>query len=101
MGFFKTDAGRGAIGAGIGSGISLLTGLIGSNQDKQNLKAQANIVAQQNKAAIEVERLRLEQAKLMAQGATSKPMNTTILYGALGLGGVLILGLVVYMVTKK
>jgi len=93
--------------AGLGS--SLLTaggGIYASEQQRRAAQAQADALIQQGMSQIEVQKLILEGKRLDLEaakagvGAGSGAGNKT-LYIALGIGGVVILGLVIFAVTRK
>ena len=98
--FISSEAGGNAIGSLLGLG----TGLIVNNQVKQNAKGQANdaktLAELQLKAQQEAKETALLQLKAQQSGSQNKESNTG-LYIGLGVGGVLILGLVVFLVVKK
>lgn len=102
--FFKSSSGQNIISQGIGALFSFGVSAFGSNQAKQDLKAQANIVAQQGLNQLQVAQegtkqaeLALEAAKLQSTGAG----GNTALYVGLGVVGVVVLGVVIYAVTRK
>lgn len=99
--YFKTDAGSAVIGGGISTLLGVGGGLITSNQERQNLKAQANIVAQQTEAQIKVAELQLQQAQILSQKQTGGAGGNTMLYVGLGIGAVVILGVVIFAVTRS
>lgn len=99
--FFKSEAGQKVIGGGVSSALGLGAGLITSNQQKQNLKSEANIVAQQTAAQIKVAELQLQQAQLLSQKQTGGAGGNTMLYVGLGIGAVVILGVVIFAVTRS
>jgi hypothetical protein len=103
MSFFTTDAGRNTIGAGINSLLSLGVTAVGANQDRKLLAGQANISAQQNQTAIEVERERTRQAQLNLEASRAKApeSGSKALYIGLAIGGVVILGGIIFAVTRK
>ena len=101
MSWFGTESGQSAIGSGINFGLGAIGTAISANQQKQLLKGQANISALQGENALAVERERTKQAELALQAQQPKQGGNTTLYIALGVGGVLILGLVIFAVTKK
>jgi hypothetical protein len=77
----------------------------GSVEQRKASQAQAEALRQQGLSQVEVakimqetERLKLEQAKA---GGGAKAGSNTLLYVGLGVGGFLILGVVIYAVTKK
>jgi hypothetical protein len=90
----------------------LATGLIGGVGDyfgsRNNLKsaqAQADAMVQSGQLSLQAQQLALEGKKIDAQTAlalaSAKPQGNTMLYIALGIGGVLILGVVIWAVTRK
>lgn len=98
--FIKTSAGSEAIGGILGLG----TGLILSNQQKQNAKGQANDAKAIADARVKAEELAFQTAQLQLQaqqGAGGSGKDNTALYIGLGVGGVVILGLVVFLAVKK
>lgn len=101
MSWFGTESGQSAIGSGINFGLGAIGSAISSNQQKQLLKGQANISALQGENALAVERERTKQAELMLQAQQPKQGGNTTLYIALGVGGVLVLGLVIFAVTRN
>lgn len=102
--FFSSQAGQSSIGSGINALLGLGTSAFSANQQKQLLKGQANISAQANQSALAVEQERTRQAQLALQTVQTqgaKGSSNTMLYVALGIGGVVVLGAVIYAVTKK
>lgn len=102
--YFSTEAGQGSIGSGINALLGLGVSAFTSNQQKQLLKGQANISAEANKTALEIEREKTKNTQLQLEALdkqASKSGNNTLLYVGLGVGGFLILGVVIYAVTKK
>lgn len=96
-----------ATGDWIGAGTALLgsvTGFLGSKDQLNAAKANANATLESNKLALEAEKLKLQGVLTMAQiqaQANNKPANNTALYIGLGVGGFVILGLMVFLITKK
>ena len=96
-----------AVGDFITGGTAVIEGIttfLGGKQQEDAIKAQAKAQADASKAQLEIEKIRqqTELAKIEAlksQGAGAK--SNTGLYIGLGVGGVLVLGLVVYLVVKK
>lgn len=98
--FIKSSAGSEAIGGLLGLG----TGLILSNQQKQNAKGQANDAKAIADAQVKAQELAYQTAQLQLQaqqGGGSGAKSNTGLYVGLGIGGAVILGLVVYLAVKK
>lgn len=98
--FINSEAGSQTIGSLVGLG----TGLIVNNQVKQDAKAEANNAQALADKQLQAQQLALQTAQLQLQaqqggGGTTK--DNTALYVGLGVGGVVILGLVVYLVVKK
>jgi hypothetical protein len=88
-------------GAGIITGA---LGLIGGKQQQDAIRAQANAQAQTAQAQLQIAQIN-QQTKLAElealknQGVPAK--SNTALYIGLGVGGVVILGLVVFLAVKK
>jgi hypothetical protein len=98
--FLKSSAGGEAIGSILGLGV----GLIGSNQQKQIAKGQANDAKAIADAQVKAQELAYQTAQLQLQaqqGGGSKDKSNTGLYVGLGIGGAVILGLVVFLAVKK
>ena len=95
--FIKTSGGSQAIAGLIGLG----GGLVMSNQQKQNAKKQSNDAKALAQAQLKAQELALETAKLQAQQGSVQPKSNTGLYVGLGIGGVVVLGLVVFLAVKK
>lgn len=103
-GFFQSSAGQSAVTQGIGALFSFALSAFGSNQAKQNLKGQANIVAQQGQSALAVEQERTKQAQLALEASRNQGTGAggnTALYIGLGVVGVVVLGVVIFAVTRK
>jgi|LakMenE01Jun11ns_1017448.scaffolds.fasta_scaffold8232686_1 hypothetical protein len=98
--FISSEAGGNAIGSLLGLG----TGLIVNNQVKQNAKGEANNAQALADKQIKAQELAYQtaQLQLQAQQGGGKPTKSnTALYVGLGVGGVVILGLVVFLAVKK
>lgn len=102
--FFKSSSGQNIISQGVGALFSFGLSAFGSNQARQDLKAQANIVAQQGQSQLAVAQegtkqaqIALETARLQGSGAG----GSTALYIGLGVVGVVVLGVVIYAVAKR
>ena len=98
--FISSSAGANAISGVLGLG----TGLILSNQQKQNAKGQANDAKAIADAQVRAGELAYQTAQLQLQaqkGGASVPKSNTGLYIGLGIGGAVILGLVVFLAVKK
>jgi len=107
MSFSSMDGYSNAIGD-FTSAIPSLTTLFMANTNTKNLQAQLDAQNKSNETALALKEKDLELAKLgllasqggLANVSGGKSGNTT-LYIALGIGGALILGLVVFLVTRK
>jgi hypothetical protein len=99
--FFKTSAGQQAIGGGINSALGLGTSLVATNQQKQLLKQQAQIEADKAKNQLAIAQLQLEASRAQAQNAGATSSGNSMLYVGLGVGAVVILGIVIFAVTRK
>jgi hypothetical protein len=98
--FINSSAGNSAISGILGIGGGLILG----NQAKQQAKNQANDAKAIADAQVKAQELALQTAQLQLQsqkGGGVKGKDNTALYIGLGVGGVLVLGLVVYLVVKK
>lgn len=98
--FLKSDVGGSAITSLLGLG----TGLVLSNQEKQMAKGEANTAKELADKQIQAQQLAYQTAQLQLQaqqGAGGSSKSNTGLYVGLGVGGVVILGLVVYLAVKK
>lgn len=98
--FINSSAGSQAIDSILGLG----TGLILSNQQKQNAKGEANDAKAIADAQVQAQQLAYQTAQLQLQAqqsAGSSQKSNTGLYIGLGVGGAVILGLVVYLAVKK
>lgn len=97
--FLGSSGGSQAIAGLIGLG----GGLIMSNQQKQNAKKQSNDAKKIAEAQIKAQELAYQtaQLQLQAQQGGGGAKSNTGLYVGLGIGGVVILGLVVFLAVKK
>jgi hypothetical protein len=102
MGFFQSEAGQQSIGGGINALLGLGTSAFTANQQKQLLKGQANLSAQQFKDAMALEQERTKQIELQLQQAKAQPSSgNKTLYIGLAVGGVVVLGGIIFAVTRK
>jgi len=108
MSFSGMDGYSNAFGDWGGSAITGLTTLITKNTDSKNLTAQIDAQNRSNETALALKDKDIELAKLtlsasqggLANASAGKGGNTT-LYIALGIGGALVLGVVIFLVTRK
>jgi hypothetical protein len=91
-----------------GVASSLIGGLgnfFSSENNKKSAQSQAKAMIKSGELSIEAQRLALEGKKIDAQTALAlaqgKPQTNTILYVALGVGAVVVLGVVIFAVTRK
>ena len=78
--------------------------LFSSNQARQDMKAQANMIARQGQDALSVEQERTKQVLLQLEGAKLQGAGAggnTALYIGLGIAGVVVLGVVIFAVTRR
>jgi hypothetical protein len=91
----------GTIGDVIGGGLKFL----GSKEEAKSAQAQADALKSKGYSDVEVAKLMLEGKKLDLQtalaGGDKKSTGNTTLYIALGVGGVVVLGVVIFAVTRK
>lgn len=102
--FFKSSSGQNIISQGVGALFSFGLSAFGSNQARQDLKAQANIVAQQGQSQLSVAQEGTKQAQLALEAAKLQGAGrggSTALYVGLGVVGVVVLGVVIYAVAKR
>jgi hypothetical protein len=91
-----------------GLGTSLLTaggGIYASEQQRKSAQAQADALIAQGMSQVEVQKLILEgkrlDLELAKSGAGGKKAGSKTLYIGLGIGAVVILGVVIFAVTRK
>jgi hypothetical protein len=91
-----------------GLGSALLTvggGIYASEQNRKNAQAQADALIRQGMSQIEVQKLILEGKRLDLEASKNAvaggKSGNTLLYVGLGIGGVLVLGVVIFAVTRK
>ena len=105
MGFFSTDAGQGLIGGGINALLGLGTGLIAANQQKQAAKEIANEAAaqaeRQSQLLQQQQDILYKQLLLKQTPDTSSGGSNTGLYIGLGVGGLVLTGLVVFLIVRN
>jgi hypothetical protein len=94
-------------GGTIQAGTQFFTSLFGSKDAKEQsraIQAQANAQVKASEAQLEIARLNAQSEASKLEFLKNKPADgksNTGLYIGLGVGGVLVLGLVVYFVVKK
>jgi|688.fasta_scaffold660735_2 hypothetical protein len=106
MSWFGSEAGQSSISSGINAVLGLGVTAIGSNQQKKLMQgqanAQANLSAQQGRDALALEQERTRQIQMQLQGAKAQTSSVSpTLYIALAVGGVVILGGIIFAVTRK
>jgi hypothetical protein len=103
--FTGSDGFFNAFGDWGGSAIDSITKLLLSNTNTKALNSQLDAQNLQSQTQLEIERERTKQAQLNAQAGLNKVSagqgGNTTLYVALGIGGALVLGLVIFLVTRK
>jgi hypothetical protein len=91
-----------AIGTSVVGGLG---SILGSKSNRDSAKAQADAMIRGGELSLEAQKLQLEAVKINAQKelalAQGKPQGNTMLYVALGIGGVLVLGVIIFAVTRK
>jgi hypothetical protein len=91
-----------SIGTSLFGGVSTF---LGAQENRKSAEAQADALKAKGYSDVEVAKLMLEGKKLDLQTALAsggkKTTGNTTLYIALGVGGVLVLGLVIFAVTRK
>lgn len=101
MGYFSTEAGQNTISQGVNSVLGLGTSLIATNQQKQLLNQQAQIEADKAKNQLAIAQLQLEASRAQSQAVSAGGSGNTMLYVGLGVGAVVILGVVIFAVTRS
>lgn len=81
--------------------LNLGTSAVQTNQQKQLLNQQAQIEADKAKNQLAIAQLQLEASRSQAQNAGAKSSGNTMLYVGLGVGAVVILGVVIFAVTRS
>jgi uncharacterized protein HemX len=102
MGFFGTEAGQGAIASSISSVLGLGVAAFGSKQQRDLAREQANNAKEIADRQLQVAQINQQTALAQLQGAKEGDGKSNLpLYIGLGVGGVLVLGLVIFAVTRK
>lgn len=106
--YLNGDGDGDATGSYITAGAGVVTGLInlfgGNKQAKEQAKAvsaQAKATAKNAESQVEIAKINQQTELLKLQALQGKGKSNTGLYIGLGVGGVLILGLVVFLAVKK
>ena len=103
--FFSSSSGQNVISQGVSSLLSFGLQAFSSNQARQDLKAQSNIVAQQAQSQLATAQEGTKQAQIAYETAKLQSAGggggSTALYVGLGIAGVVVLGVVIYAVTKR
>jgi hypothetical protein len=84
--------------------VGLGTSLIINNQNVQNAQGQANATQEALNTQYQIALQNQQNIKLMQQAGQAPPAqekNNTALYIGLGVGGVVILGIVIFAVTRR
>jgi hypothetical protein len=108
-GIVVTDSEYSNIDAGtiIGGATSLfgsVTSYMGSKDQLKAAQTSANVALDSNKTALQIAQTNLQstlaQAQIQAQASATKASNVP-LYIGLGVGGVVIIGLMIFLITRK
>lgn len=102
--YLRSDSGQQNVSALVGGLLNFGLTAFSSNQTRQDLKAQANMIALQGQNQLATAQEGTKQAELayktaQLQGAGAG--GSTALYVGLGVVGVVILGVVIYAVAKR
>jgi hypothetical protein len=84
--------------------VGLGTGLIMNNQNVQNAQGQANATQQALNAQYQIALQNQQNIQLMQQAGQKAPAekkNNTALYIGLGLGGMAIIGIIIFVAKRK
>lgn len=88
-----------------GTAFGGITSFLGSKENRKGLEAQANALRAKGLSEVEVARLMLEAEKVKAEamksGGAKTGAGSSALYIGLGVGAVVILGVVIFAVTRK
>lgn len=87
-------------GQAIGGATNILGTVLGGQAQRDALNRQADIAKQNNATALEIAKINLLASQSSANASTGTPSNKN-LYIGLGIGGVVILGVIIFAVTKK
>lgn len=102
--YLRSESGQQNLSALVGGLLNFSLSAFSSNQARQDMKAQANIVARQGQDALSVEQERTRQAQLAVEAAKLQGAGgggSTALYIGLGVVGVVVLGVVIFAVTRR
>lgn len=86
--------------AGATALFSTVGNYLGSKDQLKAAKTEANTAINSNQTALEIARINQQTALAQLQAKTT-PSNNIPLYIGLGVGGLTVIGLIVYFVTKK
>jgi hypothetical protein len=82
-----------------------VTGYFGSKEERKSAQAQADALVAQGKSQVEVARIMQETKRMELEALKSAvaggEKGNTLLYVGLGVGAVLVLGVVIFAVTRK
>lgn len=96
VGQFINDVGPIIVGAG--------TKLVLNNQERKKAQGEANRVKEENDKLYQAELLRQQNLKLLKEASKAPPekeKSKLPLYIGLGVGGVVVLGVIIFAVTRK
>lgn len=102
MSFFGTEAGQNTLASGITTLLGLGVSAFGNKQQQDIAREQANNAKYLADQQLKIAEINQQTALAQLQGAKQPEGKSNMpLYIGLGVGGVLVLGLVVYAVTRK
>lgn len=100
-GFFS-GFNAGSVVSLVGTGLGFLSSSQSSKDQRATAEANANATLAAAVAQSNVSKTNLEIARLQLEAAKLKPTsNNTLLYAGIGVGVVVVLGLVIFAVTRK
>jgi len=88
-------------GALTGQVIGAGKDVYGSTQEAKAARDAAAAQVKNNETALQLAQINQDTVKLQLSGAQAVPSSNTTLYIVLGVGGVLVLGLTIFAVTRK
>lgn len=103
--FLSSSTGQSLISSGISSLFNIGGTLLASSEQKKLLKQQAEAQAKLLQGQKELALINLENTKIQSSGLSgvggAGASGNTLLYVGLGVGAVVILGVVIFSVTRK